>query len=452
MPTLQYKPVPRVRTRSLLGSWLEFKNDRIELFRRVFRECGEVGSFRLGPASVLLVNSPKLLNTILVEQSAIFSSEAFGKSFTPLMGRTSLPATHGELHRKLRRIMAPAFQPRRLAAYSEEMVRLADQAQRALPDSAEVDMIAVTSQLTRDILSHCLFRMDIREEERFFNSLRCVGKFVAENTADPIQVPLSVPTPRNRRVLENIAFMRGRAQRLIEAGRDRGDQGDVLSMLLLARDEDGTALTGEELLDQTLTLYLAGQETSANGLSWLWWLLARHPEIQARLHAELDGVLGGAPPSYADLARLPYMLQVLKEAMRLCPPIHLFARAPVQDTVLGDYWLPKGQFVIISPYTLHRHPEYFPEPERMEPERFSAQNEKKLPRSAYLPFGTGPHVCIGQFFAMLEMQLVMIRLCQTLSFSLTSERPVRPLTASTLAPEPFTLRVHRRKAPMALAS
>ncbi|MET0401848.1 MAG: cytochrome P450, partial [Cystobacter sp.] len=426
--------------------------DRIGLFLKVAQECGEVGSFRLGPLPILLINSPKMLNSILVEQSAIFSSEPFAKSFTPVLGRTALPATHGEQHRKIRRIMAPAFQPRRLAAYCDQMVALSDEAQREVPDNAEVDMIGVTSRLTRDILAHCLFRMDFREEESFFSALRTVAQFVAENTADPLQLPLSVPTSRNRRVNEAIALMRNRAHRLIETCRERGDKGDVLSMMLLARDEDGTALTEEELLDQALTLYLAGQETSANGLSWLWLVLARNPEVQARLHAELDEVLQGRLPTQADLPRLPYALQVLKESMRVLPPIHLFARTPLQDAEVDGYLFRKGQFIIISPYTLHRHPEYFPDPERVDPERFSPQNEKKLPRGAYMPFGFGPHVCIGQHFAMLEMQLVMIRLCQNLSFSLMSDRPVRPLNASTLAPEPFTLKVHRRKAPLALAS
>ncbi len=447
-----YKPVPRFREPLLVGSWSAFKDDRMGLLMRVARECGEFGEFRVGPVPLYLVNSPKMLHVVLSEKAAFFSPESFAKNFTPVLGRTALPAIHGERHRKIRRIMAPAFTPKRLNGYCEQMATLTDEAQRTLVEGADVDMIAVTHRLTRDMIAKAVFLMDINEEDSFFDALRTVAEFIAESTANPLRLPLSVPTPKNKLVRDAIAFMRGRAQSLIALGRERGDKGDVLSMLLLSKDEDGVGLTSEELLDQALTLYLAGHETTSNALSWLWLSLARFPEIQARLHAELDSVLGGRLPTHGDLPRLPYTLQVIKESMRLFPPANLFGREPTEDIEVEGYGLRKGQVLLISPYVIHRHPEYFPDPERFDPERFTLENEKKLPRGVYIPFSSGPHVCIGQHFALMEMQLTVAHMCQNVSFSLVSDQPVRPLTASTLAPSPFLLKVNRRRAAMALAS
>jgi cytochrome P450 len=452
MSTSHGKRIPRFRESRLLGSWSDFKHDRLGLLLRVARECGEFGEFRVGPQSLFLANSPAILQELLVEKAARLTPEPFAKSFYPITGRTALPGIDGEYHRRLRRIMAPAFQHKRLVGYSDWIVARTDEYQRGLRDGAELDMVQLMHHLTRDIIAECIFRMDFKEEARFFESVRIAAEFIADGAANPLKLPLSVPTPGNLRTRKAVEYLRQRTMELLATGRQRGDVGDVLSMLLLAKDEDGTGLTEEELRDQTLILYLAGHETSANALSWAWLMLAQHPEVQARVHAEVDAVLGGRPPTYADLARMPYSLQVLKETLRLYPPGHIFGRAPVEDMEIGGYWMRKGQFIMISPYVIHRHPELFPDPGRFEPERFTPEQEKKLPRSAYIPFGDGPHVCIGMHFAMLEMQLVLTHMCQHLMLSPVSNQDVRALPLATLSPSPFLLKVSRRKVSMALAS
>lgn len=446
------KRIPRIKGSLLFGNWSEFQKDRLGLLLRVARECGELGEFRMGPLSLFLANSPKILHELLVEKAGKLTPEPFAKSFYPVTGRTALPGIDGEYHRRLRRIMAPAFQHKRLVAYAEQMVSLADEYQHGLGDGAEVDIVQLMHHLSRDIIAECIFRMDFKEEERFFQSVRIAAEYIGAGAANPLRPPLSVPTASNLRTRAAVAYIRQRIQELLAAGRQRGDKGDVLSMLLLAKDEDGTGLTEEELRDQTLILYLAGHETVANALAWTGLMLAQHPEVQARVHAEVDAVLGGRPPTYADLAQLPYVLQVIKETMRLYPPGHIFGRAPVEDMEIGGYRMRKGQFIMISPYVIHRHPELFPEPERFEPERFMPELEKKLPRSAYIPFGNGPHVCIGQHFALMEMQLVVAHLCQNVALSLVPDQHVRALPLATLSPSPFLLKVRRRKAAIALAS
>ncbi|HYO53614.1 cytochrome P450 [Archangium sp.] len=453
MSTPPFKPIPRIREPWLVGSWSEFQKDRLGLLLRVGRECGEVGEFRIGPVPFFLINSVKLLSSLLVDHAADLGTEPFFKAMVPVLGRTAVPGLHGEHHRRIRRIMAPAFQHKRLVGYSENMVMCADQIQRGLQDGAEVDMVRVMQNLVREILVKSLYNVDMVEGDAFFESVHVVAEYISARVANPLMLPLAVPTSYNRRAKAAIKLLRGRAWELLEEGRRRGeDKGDVLSMLILAKDEDGSGLTEEELLDQILTLYMAGLETTANALSFAWLMLARHPDVQARLHAEVDAVLGGRAPGYADLARLPYSLQVLKETLRLYPSAFFFARAPLKDIVVEGYQFRQNQFLAICPYVHHRNPEYFPDPERFDPERFTPENEKKLPRNAYMPFGTGPRVCIGQFFALLEAHLTVAHMSQFLSVSFPPQEEVRLLPLATLTPSLFRLKISRRKTAMALAS
>ncbi len=452
MSTSQYKPIPLFKGAPLIGCWSDFQNDRLGLLLRVARECGDFGEFRVGPQSIFLANSPAILQELLVEKAARLTPEPFAKSFYPITGRTALPGIDGEYHRRIRRMMAPAFQHKRLVGYSQTMVALTDECQRGVRDGAEVDMSRLMHHLTRNIIAECVFRVDFREEERFFECVRIAAEFIGDGAANPLKFPIWVPTPSNLRTQQAVEYFRQRTVELLDMSRKRGDVGDVLSMLLLAKDEDGTGLTEEELRDQALILYLAGHETSSNALSWFWLTLAQHPEVQARVQSEVDAVLGGRPPAYEDLRQMPYLTQVIKETLRLYPAGHLFGRAPIEDMEIGGHWMRKGQFIMVCPYVVHRHPEIFPDPERFDPDRFTPEREKKLPRSAYFPFSNGPHICIGMHFAMMEMQLVVAHMSQHLSFSLASNEPVRALPLATLTPSPFTLKASRRKVAMALAS
>jgi cytochrome P450 len=221
--------------------------------------------------------------------------------------------------------------------------------------------------------------------------------------------------------------LRNRVQRLIDERRSNpAERNDFLSILLQARDDDDKPMSDEQLMAECLTLFGAGHETTATALSWTWYLLCQHPEMYQKVQEEVDSVLQGRTPTYDDLARLPYCLQVFKEAMRLYPPAYLLSRRALCEVEIDGYRIPKGRVVLYAPYTLHRREEYFPEHEKFDPERFTPAREKQLPRYAYLPFGAGPRICIGMYFAMMEGHLLLATLAQRVSFSLVPGQTIVP--------------------------
>jgi cytochrome P450 len=213
------------------------------------------------------------------------------------------------------------------------------------------------------------------------------------------------------------------------------DSGDLLSMLMSARDEDGSRMSDRQLRDEVLTFLLAGHETTALALTWTWYLLAQHPEVENQLHAELDRVLAGRSPEFAELARLPYTECVIKESMRLYPPAWSLARTVIRDFELRGYTIPAGANVVMSQWVMHRHPAYFRDPERFDPERWLSEEAKKLPRFAYFPFGGGPRQCIGASFAMMESALLLATVAERFRLRILPDHPVRPVPSFTLRPK-----------------
>ncbi|MCA9924007.1 MAG: cytochrome P450, partial [Anaerolineales bacterium] len=214
------------------------------------------------------------------------------------------------------------------------------------------------------------------------------------------------------------------------------DTGDLLSMLMLSVDEAGEFMDDKQLRDEVATLFAAGHETTSNALSWTWYLLAQHPHIEARLHEELDSVLAGRQPTLADLPNLPYSLQIIKEAIRLYPPAWVLnGRLALEDVQLGGYTVPKGSTVFVSPYVMHHLPQYFAEPEQFKPERFTPEFEKSLPKFAYMPFGGGARICIGNAFAMMEAQLILATIAQQVRLQIAQTQPVHYKPQITLTAE-----------------
>jgi len=212
---------------------------------------------------------------------------------------------------------------------------------------------------------------------------------------------------------------------------------DFLSILLRAKDEDGSGMSDQQLMDECITLFGAGHETTAATLTWAWYLLCQHTALYEKVQQEVDSVLQGRTPTYADLANLPYCLQVFKETMRLYPPATGVMREALHDVEIDDYRVPKGANVVVPIYTLHRNPRYFPEPETFDPDRFLPEREKELPRYAYLPFGAGPRICIGNYFAMMEGHLLIATLAQRATFFLVPNQVIAPDLTKTLALRPY---------------
>jgi cytochrome P450 len=226
-------------------------------------------------------------------------------------------------------------------------------------------------------------------------------------------------------------------QKFIDDRRASGeDKGDLLSMLLLARDEDGTGqMNDKQVRDEAMTLFGAGHETTAVALTWTWYLLSQHPEVEARLHEELNIALGGRQPTLEDLPRLPYTEMIIKEAMRLYPPAFGTTREANTNAEIAGYTIKKGQVVYVNIYGVHRDSRFFPDPDRFDPERFSPENEKQIQKYAYLPFGGGPRVCIGNAFAMMEARLILATVAQKYRLKLAPGHQVAPSRLFTLRPK-----------------
>jgi cytochrome P450 len=227
-------------------------------------------------------------------------------------------------------------------------------------------------------------------------------------------------------VRKAVQVIQNYVQRLIDERRAFvPERNDFLSILLHARDEDGKAMSDQQLMDECLTLFGAGHETTAAALSWAWYLLCQHREVYQKVQQEVESVLAGRAPGYEDLAHLPYCLQVFKETLRLYPPAPV-VREALHDIEIDGYLVPKGYTIYILPYTIHRKAEYFPDPERFDPDRFTPEREKQLPRHAYIPFGAGPRICIGNHFALMEGQLLLATLAGRVTFTLVPGQTIEP--------------------------
>jgi cytochrome P450 len=301
-----------------------------------------------------------------------------------------------------------------------------------------VDINQQMTNLTMSIIGKALFDADVfTDADELGAAMKVTLEYASYSTSQLIVPPYSWPLARNRRTRRAVQLLRTHIQLFIDERRAHpSERNDFLSILLQARDEDGQPMSDEQLMAECLTLFGAGHETTATALTWCWYLLCQHPAIYQRVQAEVDDVLRGRTPTFADLVRLPYCLQVFKESLRLYPPAYITSRRALHDMEIAGYHIPKNHVVILAPYLLHRRSEYFPNPEQFDPERFAPEHEKQLPRHAYLPFGAGPRVCIGNHFAMMEGHLLLATLAQRVTFALVPDQQIviDPIHHLTLRP------------------
>jgi len=290
-------------------------------------------------------------------------------------------------------------------------------------------------RLTLQIVGKTLFDADVeRDAKDVGKSLEQLLE-IGANFRRTIFVPHWLPTPTNLRMKREVAQIEKILYRIIAERRASGrDAGDLLSMLLAAQDEDGSRMTDRQLRDETITLFLAGHETTASTLSWTWWLLAQNPRVEAKLHAELDAVLGGRTPTLADLPNLPYAGHVITESLRLYPPAWGLARVAIEDHQIAGYPVIKGMGVAMAQWVVHRDARWYDAPEEFRPDRWEGDLLKRLPKFAYFPFGGGPRQCIGNAFALMEASLILATVAQRFRLRLVADHPVEPLASITLRP------------------
>ncbi|MGZ3617338.1 MAG: cytochrome P450 [Ktedonobacteraceae bacterium] len=411
----------------LVGNLFEFRKDRLGLLRRLARE-GDVCGMHFGPFPGILFNKPEHVHSILVQHAYDFDKGlAVHNTFRPVIG-DGIFSSEGEFHRHQRKIMSPPFQPRHIVSYAETMGYYGEQIQQTWTENNVIDINQQMTNLTMSIIGKALFDADVfTETDELGAAMTITLEYIAHTTSVLFPPPYSWPLPGHIRTRKAVQTLRNSIQRFIDERRSNPiERNDFLSILLQAKDEDGKPMSDDQLLAECLTLFGAGHETTATSLSWTWYLLCQHPEIYQKVQEEVDSILQGRTPTYEDLARLPYCLQVFKEAMRLYPPAYLLSRRALREVEIDGYHIPKDMVVLYAPYTLHRREEYFPEPEKFDPERFLPEREKQLPRYAFVPFGAGPRICIGMYFAMMEGHLLLATLAQRVSFSLVPSQTVVP--------------------------
>jgi cytochrome P450 len=390
----------------------------------------------LGPVKMYQFADPELIHEILVEKADKFHKGAVMKrGLVPFIGN-GLVTSDGDFWRRQRKLAQPAFHAKRIENYAGTMVDHTLNMLENWRDGRTIRIDREMMKLTLGIACKTLFDTDVSgDAERVAVLLAEVLDITNERFSAVINLPEWLPTPKRARTAKLIAELDAIIQRFIDERRKTNeDRGDLLSMLILAEDENGEHMSDKQLRDEVMTLFFAGHETTANALTWAWYLLSQHAEVRQKLWAEVDSVLGGRAPTLADLSNLPYSDRVIKEALRLYPPAPGMNREPIEDVTVGGYDVPKGVQLSLSIYAMHRSARYFENPEQFEPERFSPEREKQIPRYAYLPFGGGPRVCIGNMFAMMEARLVLATVAARYDLALLPEPQVVPEQLVTIRP------------------
>jgi len=379
-----------------------------------------------------LVSDPELIREVLVTQAANFPKDDRDVALLDRAIGHGLVSANGEEHKRQRRLTQPAFHTRRIDAYAGTMVEYTEAMLDEWADGQELDVAEAMSALTMLIVARTLFgadRVAMKDTaERIGAAIHVIQAAADKEFQAPLVLPEWLPTAMNRQRRAAREVLYEIIDRLIADRRAQGDaadSGDLLSMLLQSRDEAGDRMSDAEVRDQLVTLFVAGHETTSNALTWTWYLLSQHPAVEARLHEELGGVLGSRPPALADLPHLPYTMQIIKESMRLYPPAWVVnVRRAAADTTLGPYAVKRGDQLWLSPFVMHRRPAYFPDPERFDPDRWTAERERALPKFAYMPFGGGPRVCIGNGFALMEAHLIVAAVAQRYRLHLRPDHPI----------------------------
>ena len=430
------------RGRSVLGSMRDFQRDKLGFIRGLTR-YGDVARYRTAHLTWYQVNHPEGVRRVLQENNRNYGKGALTLGFfKPVVGE-GLITSEGALWLRQRRLIQPIFHRRSVAAFgdlmTDETLAMLERWRPAMESGGPIDVPAEMARLTLDVVTGALFHAHVGEEpEAIGRAINTIVEDLGFRFEVPFYPPHRVPTPRNRRFRTAMRTVDGAVYAIIAGRRrDGGEEEDLLALLMETRDEEtGEAMGDGQLRDEVMTLFLAGHETTANALSWALYLISTHPEVESRLREELDEVLGAdrRVPTIGDLPKLAYTKMVVDETLRLYPPAWITNRQAIaEDEILG-HRIPAGSFVSLSPYVLHRHPDYWDRPDEFDPERFAPGRGNGRPRFAYFPFGGGPRQCIGQSMALVEAQLVLATVLARCRLRPVSDDPVEAEALATLRP------------------
>ena len=426
---------PGPKPHFLIGNVPLADSNPLAVFQRWAAEYGDIFYYRAGWIRVYFLNHPDLIEAVLVRQYQNLLKDRVIRNSRWLFGE-GLLTSEGETWKRQRRLTQPAFHRERIASYAGIMTQYTEQAVADWQDGAVVDLHREMMRLTLKIAVRTLFNVEpdgIREISQAADVLvrnMTGARMLMPSLARFLPLPSMLEVRRAVRQLDRTVY-----QIIDRRRRNKQDSGDLLSMLLEARDEDGSDMDDQQVRDEVLTFLLAGHETTALALSWAWHLLAENPEANERLCAELDRVLGGRAPTISDLTVLPYAEGVIKESMRLYPPAWGVGRTVAKEFELNGYCIPAGANVVMSQWVQHRDARFFPNPERFDPGRWRTETSRNLPRFAYFPFGAGPRQCIGASFAMMESVILLATMAQRFQPCAVPGHPVETLPSITLRPK-----------------
>jgi cytochrome P450 len=426
--------------------FLQFRKDPMGFLERMARDFGDIVRWKIGRRHTFFINHPDLIQDVLVTNCKSFAKVM--EASRTLLGQ-GLTASTGQLHRRQRRAVQPAFRHERIDRFAEVMVTCAERAQSRWCHGSTLDLKDEMERVSLGVVGETMFGINLEPHAAAIHSAMDATIGSPPNMLLPLaRLVEKLPLPKVRRMKAGRAKIHGLVDQVISERRaSAAERNDLLSILLLAQDHrnDGDRMTGEQVHDEVMNFLIAGHETVSDALGWTWYLLSQNPEAEARLHEELDRNLGDRLPTLADIKALRFTETVIKESLRLYPPLWMIWRRAVEDGPLGNYVVPAGSIVVLSQHVMHRDARYFAEPLRFNPERWTQEFEERLPKFAYFPFGGGPRQCIGDRFGFMEAILVVATVAQKWKFRLVPGHPVVPHALLTLRPKyglPMT--AHRR--------
>lgn len=433
-----------------LRNLVRFVRGQLPWLQGLVDRHGDIVRLKMLGAEWFIVSHPDDIERILVKDARVMKRDAGIDIVRRILGN-GLLTSEGDLWKRQRKLMSQAFTPKRIAEYGAAMVRVGDVALTRWRDGETTNLHRETSRLTMEVVADVLFgaSMNADDVETVGNALEVANEFFSGSPEAMLQIPKWVPTPRNIGVNRAVAALDRIVYAIVEKRRGGTPRSDLLGTLLDARDDDGAGMSDAQLRDEVMTLFLAGHETTSLALAHALYLLSLNPQAEERLHEEIAHVLGDRLPTADDVRKLVYTDQVLKETMRLYPPAWSTGRETVEPYELHGCKIPVGSQLITSQWIVHRDARWYPEPERFDPDRWSADRAKEIPRYAYFPFGGGPRVCIGNHFAMMEATLLLAMIVQRFHVELLPGERLELAPAVTLRQKGPGLRVRihvRRRA------
>jgi len=443
---------PGPRGLPFVGSLIDLARNPPKFYRKIADEYGDIVHFKMGRLNYFLLNNPEYIQDVLVNRSENFVKAPAWRRGKAVLGE-GLLTSEGDFHRRQRRLVQPAFHRNRIESFASIMTELATRVQKDWKDASVVDMAQTMNHVALLVVARTLFGTEIETETTAISTAFGMIRKQWWRTLVLQFVPFSeaiekLPLATLRKFKEARDSLDATVYKIINNRRKSGDdRGDLLSMLLLAQDEegDGQGMTDAHVRDEVMTIILAGHETTASSLTWTWYLLSQNSEIEKKFHAELDLVLAGRLPTMEDVAKLKYTKMIFTETLRLYPPIWLLIRQALKDYTVKSYVIPANSVIHMCPFVTHRDPRYYSNPLSFDPDRWDPETQDERPRYAYFPFGGGPRYCLGDQFAWLEGVLILATIGQHWRFDLVKGQKVVPQPLITLRPKYGMRMIARRR-------